>query len=364
MRLFDRYGARALQQGLGILCVVVALCVLASGCGNSDRAAGARPATGDPADSTDGTDTTASGASGGTASTHTTDARARVGAERLCRDALAEVSGTISDPELGEISGVVTGWAHPGALWVHNDSGAPSVLWAVDPTGAVLGHFTVQGAENVDWEDIAIGTAPSGDQAPIYLADIGDNFGTTRPNDDPPTIYRLPEPADLPAGSAEATAGPAEAFVIAYPDGAHDAEALVADPLTGEVFIVTKQWDGTPAGLYAIPAEIVGADAAPGAPVTVQRAADVSATAGILVTGADISRDGTMIALRSYGDVLLWDRDPGHSVAETLAKPPACSMPIVERQGEAVAFDPDGLGLVTIGEGEGASVNRLRVPAG
>ena len=33
----------------------------------------------------------------------------------------------------------------------------------------------------------------------------------------------------------------AEEFRLSYPDGPHDAEALLVDPVTGDLFIVTKE---------------------------------------------------------------------------------------------------------------------------
>lgn len=338
-----------------------------------DRAGASVSSTGDPSDTTAGTGATEPG---GTAAPHAEV----VSAETLCAEAVADSSGAVTVPELTEISGVVAGSGPSEVLWVHNDSGATNLIWALGPDGAVSGRFMVQGAEAIDWEDIAIDASSSGEPASLYLADTGDNFAAARSADDPPTIYRIPEPdvsatlqgADAAAdaterggeateGSAEATER-AEAFTISYGDGAHDVEALISDPLTGDVFVITKQWDGTASGVFRLPAGIVRAPTAPEEPTPVERVAEVASTAGMLVTAADISRDGTLIALRSYGDVLLWDRDPQRSVAETLANPPTCTRPVEEHQGEAVGFDPDGRGLVTIGEGEDAPVNRLRLP--
>ena len=67
----------------------------------------------------------------------------------------------------------------------------------------------------VDWEDIAI------DGKTIYIGDIGDN-AAVRPSI---VVYRVTEPA-LTAKSVNATT-----FTLRYPDGPHDAEALMVDPL-------------------------------------------------------------------------------------------------------------------------------------
>lgn len=345
-----------MRRSLSALCLFVALTALTFGCGDSDRA---DTATNSSVDTDHTADTTAPPSTEVASPTI-------VGVERLCTDAVAGSSGPITDPELVEISGVAASRNQPDVLWVHNDSGSPNAIWAIDPDGAVLGRFTVNGVGAFDWEDIAIDAAHTDDLSYLYIADTGDNFATSRSEDNPARIYRVPE-LDVATGEpsmGEAATEPAEAFTIAYADGAHDAEALLADPLTGDVFVISKQWDGTAAGLYLLPDDVIRAGAAPAAATTMQRVTDVAATAGTLVTAADISSDGTKVGLRTYGDVLLWDRDPDHSIAETLAAPPTCTRALDEAQGEAVAFDPDGEGLVTISEGEGVLLNWLRVPEG
>ena len=69
-----------------------------------------------------------------------------------------------------------------------------------------------------------------------------------------------------------------------------------------------------------------------------------------------MSPDGTVIVLRTYRDLRLWNRDPDESVADALAGPPACSVAVAEPQGEAVAFTADGRGFVTVSEGAGVPV--------
>ena len=48
-------------------------------------------------------------------------------------------------------------------------------------------------------------------------------------------IYRIPEPQPL-----DATTGPAESWVGVYPDGPHDAEALLVST-AGQLYVVTKE---------------------------------------------------------------------------------------------------------------------------
>jgi hypothetical protein len=70
-----------------------------------------------------------------------------------------------------------------------------------------------------------------------------------------------------------------------------------------------------------------------------------------LITAADISPAGTKIIVRTMTKAYLWERDPNTSLAQALRRIPL-RLPIQkELQGEAIGFDPDGMGYYTIGEG-------------
>jgi hypothetical protein len=60
----------------------------------------------------------------------------------------------LQDPLLNEVSGVVASRVHTPDLWVHNDSGGEPAVYAIRPNGALLGAYTIDGATNVDWEDM------------------------------------------------------------------------------------------------------------------------------------------------------------------------------------------------------------------
>ncbi len=104
-------------------------------------------------------------------------------------------------------------------------------MFALRARRLLVRPHAITGAEAVDWEDIATGPAPGGG-ALLYLADIGDN-ARARERD-----RRLPR-ARAAAGRV-APSAPAERLRLRYPDGAHDAEALLVDPRTGTLVIVTK----------------------------------------------------------------------------------------------------------------------------
>ena len=259
------------------------------------------------------------------------------------------VAGEVGEPALVEVSGLAASRVHDGVLWAHNDSGDQPRVFALEEDGAPLGVYAVEGAENVDWEDVAVGPGSDGSSA-LYLGDIGQNGGFR----DPVTVYRVPEPDAAPDGTGGTLAG-AEALELTYPSGSVDAEALLVDPVTGDLIVVTKVIEGTSTILRAAADDLV-----PGAPITMEEAGTVTVTdpgpvdgatfPGTLVTGADISPDGSVVVLRTYKEVLVHARPEGASVAEALAGEP-CAVPVPgEPQGEAVAVTGAGDALVTISE--------------
>src|SRR5262245_55994952 len=67
-----------------------------------------------------------------------------------------------SSTSLSETSGIVGSPSLPGTLWVHNDSGNSASFFAISSAGSLQGQFSLSGATNTDWEDIAIGPKSGG----------------------------------------------------------------------------------------------------------------------------------------------------------------------------------------------------------
>lgn len=321
------------RSAVGILVVVALALTPAAACGGGGSGGGGdeRP-------------------DGGAGSTTSTSAPGPTAAA-LCAGARpVRPPGRVAQSALTEASGLVASLTNDGILWSHNDSGGAPEVFAMDGDGGDRGRWVLAGAQAVDWEDIARAPGAGGHGDVLYLGDIGDN-NAQRPSI---TVYRAPEPTVGP-GTTGGTVADVEALHLTYADGPHNAETLLADPVTGDLFIVTKVFDGT-AGAYRISAGV-----AAGASVTITRAGHVAVRAGQLITGGDVSPDGSLVALRTYTSVLVWDRAKGQSVAEALAKPP-CSAPApTEPQGEALAFEPDGRGYITVSEGANPALNRFRL---
>jgi hypothetical protein len=281
------------------------------------------------------------------ASTATAPApRAAAARPALCNRLHATISGRVSAPAATELSGLALSRTQPRVLWTHNDSGDRARVLAVTATGRLLADIAVTGAANVDWEDVALGPARGGGDA-LYIADTGDNDARRREV----VVYRVPEPS-VRGGGPAATA-PAARLVLRYPGGARDAEALLVDPDTGALLLVTKSFDGD-AGIY-----VAGRPAAARATV-LRRGGRLSLGGGEAITGASVSADGRTIVLRTYDRALVWTRRPREALAQALRRRPCAARAdlLAEGQGEAIALTRDGRGFYTVPEGRRPAVRR------
>jgi hypothetical protein len=245
-------------------------------------------------------------------------------------------SALVSIPSLPEASGLAIG-SSSNRLWMHNDSGAPELV-AVDVKGAVAGRLTLRGAQVEDWEALAAG--PCGTGRCLYVGDIGDNNAKRKQI----TIYRLPEP-DTSTRSVQA-----EAFHASYPDGAHDAEALLVAP-DGSLFVITKG-DTGPIAVYKFPREMrAGATAKL---ERVGRAIAESPGDAARITDGAFSADGRWVVLRT-NSALIFYRGDAFMRGDFREVRRVDISGLKEPQGEAVVF---GSGNTVYLGGEGGGGKR------
>jgi hypothetical protein len=277
----------------------------------------------------------------------------------------------LADHHITESSGIVASRRNPGVYWTHNDSGARAEIFAFDMKGRALARFRVTGATHVDWEDIAAGGG-AGDTAVLYIGDIGDN---NRLRNDT-AIYRVWEPeVDPEKTGQEGQTLLAEKYPFVYPDGHHDAETLLVDPKTEEIFIITKEESGV-SGVYRFPMPLRRNHV-----VTLEKVTTVTFTnpfvfrgraVGKLATGGDISPDGTHLVIRTYTDAYEWTIKPGEPLVETFKRKP--KMILVPWMGsvaggrfqigqfEAICYTQNGQALLTTSEGAPCPLWKVPLP--
>jgi len=235
----------------------------------------------------------------------------------------SEVVCRFSDDRFVEISGITRSQIHADVLWLHNDSSYGPYIYAVSATDCTtLARIEIDGIEARDLEDIASGVDPAG-RPVLWLGDIGDN------RDSWPFvwIHRIREPAELVDQVVRA-----RTYRFTYPDGSHDAEALLADPASQQLWVATKKLArGT---IYALPDPL--------RPKQLNTATPLGQVGG-LVTGGAVSPDGNRYVLRDYVNAIIYSGlPPGNEVARI-------DLP-VQFQGEAITWTADGSALLIASE--------------
>lgn len=243
----------------------------------------------------------------------------------------AALTGRFAAARLTESSGVAVSHAHPGILWTHNDSGDGPYVYATDLHGSDRGAVRVAGARAVDWEDIALGPCPRVGRDCLYLGDIGDNL--QRRSSVSIYVVTEPRPPASPADTQRVTET-ARAVRLRYPDGPHDAEALYVSPRDSAIYIVSKGRGG-PIRLYRVPPGAWETQRTVTAELVQTLAIRPDPSAGRLVTGAAIRRDGRLVAVRTYTEVYFFTPEDG---GRLVAAGPVCPIGGLERVGEAVDF--------------------------
>jgi hypothetical protein len=318
--------------------VVVALFGAAAACGSTEEAGA--PASGSGGTSETGASSAATaggaggrGAGGGGAGGQAID---------YCAACAAPVQvGALSAPALIEASGLAASAVHAGVYYAQNDSGNAASVFAFDVRGADQGEYRLTGTNNVDWEDLARGPCPAG--SCIYVGDIGDN-DQVRPSY---VVYRFAEPRTLATGAHDVTP---ERLPFRYPDGSHNAETLLLDPVTSEMAIVTKSAAG--ARLYVFPKPLT-----PGVEMVLEDKGAITPPRGLaLVTGGSVHPGSRGVLLRTYTGVFFYPKSEGQTLADALTGT-ACALPAAdEPQGETVAWTAQGEGYLTVSEGGSAPI--------
>lgn len=248
--------------------------------------------------------------------------------------------GEVGGGHLDEISGIAASRLHRGFFWVHNDSGDTNRVYLLDEFGELYGEMWLAGCSARDWEDIAVGPGPEPDQSYIYIGDIGDNLGVHRERH----ICRVPEPVRLSLSASRLSnfnlKAQAQELTVIFNDRARDAETLLLDPNTNDLYIVTKRESAVYVYYLPYPQPFGG-----------QTRVDPLGTIPISgVTGGDISPDGRELLLKTNSAVYYWRRAENQSWYDTMAQPARRAPYVREPQGEAIGWTATGDGYVTVSE--------------
>jgi hypothetical protein len=249
---------------------------------------------------------------------------------------------TMKDPAMVELSGI---WADKDRWYMVNDGGEKATVVVVRKDCTIERQIVGQ-VDPFDVEDL--GRAPDGT---FLLADGGDN-----------NLER-----DTAALIALTPAGKSTLYRLTYPDGKHDAEALLVGA-NGAPYFITKEVGN--AGVYSPIRQLASPGPTPMKKVATIKLAATDTPGGPVpgpvgsrtITGGTVSPDGTVVAVRTYTDAYLYSA-PDKDILKALnSKPVRVPLPN-EAQGEAIAFDPDG-SLVSASEKTGQPVRLVAKASG
>lgn len=278
--------------------------------------------------------------------------------ERTSQYEQPRVVGEIKSVEITESSGLAASPCQQNVFWTHNDSGDGPYIYAIDSSGANLGTWNVQNAENTDWEDLAAFKDSNG-QCFLFIGEIGNTEKAERMEH---KIYRVREPVvtQQNSNSSRNDTAPtelADVMIFRYPDASHDAESLLVHPRTGEIYILTKHRN-KPSSIYKIQP-----DFGTGGVTTAQKIAEVSVPAipnGFL-TGGSISPDGIRVVVCDYAAAYELMLPSGIENFDEIWKQKPVAIDLGRRkQGEAISYSADGTSIFATSEKRGSPLIEVK----
>jgi hypothetical protein len=225
-----------------------------------------------------------------------------------------------SDPAITEASALVVDDRH---FLTTNDSSHTGAVFTVDGSGDTVG-VTHWSEHPHDPEALAPGGAGY-----VWVGDIGDNTG------DRSSV----EIARVPVGPGDRTVHPTT-YRLTYRGGATDAETLLRDPITGRLYIASKNVFG--GVLYAVPEQLDASG--PNRMKPVGRVLPVA-------TDGSFFPDGKHLVIRNYSTAVVYAW-PSLQPVGSFALPH-------QRQGEGIAVADDGRVYLS---SEGPRARVLEVP--
>ncbi|MBL8060058.1 MAG: hypothetical protein JNK63_04995 [Chthonomonas sp.] len=248
---------------------------------------------------------------------------------------------TITNQVINESSGIAPSRRYPGEYYTHNDSGDSARFFRVGPSGDIRGTYSLKGVQARDWEDMA--SAQIDGKNYLYFGDIGDNNSQYSSV----FIYRVEEPT----GAGNQEIANFQKYEVTYPGGARNAETLMVDPKTGDIWIVEKKTGS--GSIYRL--------RKPGksGKYKFERRGSISFPDGLapmrVITGGAVAPDGKHLVMRTYAFAYEFPI-PGKGMESFLETTCSRIQTPPQVQGEAITYALDSNRLVTTSEGTPCAV--------
>lgn len=243
---------------------------------------------------------------------------------------------------LEEASGLVESITQPNHFWTLNDSGHPAEVFLIDAKAQIKLVCKLEGIENRDFEDITLAIDPRDGKTYVYAADIGDNQEKFKVK----LIYRFEEP--ILSTETEISITKFDTIKIVLEDRVRDTEAIMIEPKTNDLYLVSKREDSV--RLYQVKFPF-SKDT-----LTAKRLAILPFHK---IVAANLSMDGKEVLMKDYEKVFYWKNERNLSLQELLLTKPTELAYERERQGEAICWARDGKGYYTLSEAVRGEMGKL-----
>ena len=245
------------------------------------------------------------------------------------------------DPSLvTECSGLVQSLRYDGIFWALGDSGSASAIAPVTADGRLArawsGSVRIEGVRNYDWEDLALDGKGN-----LIIADVGNNSGRRKQL----MLHFVKEPRP-----GTAVVRPDHTLRVHYedqrePSPDYDCEAVFC--AGDRIFLLTKHRSDKRTRLYRLESDSTKKSN----PLRLVDSFEI----GGMVTAADVSPDGKLVAVLTYTSLWVFEFDPATG---NIFRRGMRWTPVFAWQAEAAAFH--GNDAVVIAN-EGGQLYRVSV---
>ena len=248
--------------------------------------------------------------------------------------------GKIDPALVSECSALVQSLRYDGIFWALGDSGNASAIVPVTADGKLArgwsGPVRVEGYKNYDWEDLALDAKGN-----LIIADVGNNRGRRKQL----MLHFINEPRP-----GTAVVRPTRTLRVHYEDQReaspdYDCEAVFC--AGDRIYLLTKHRSDKRTRLYRLDGESTKKSN----PLRLVDSFEI----GGMVTAADVSPDGKLVAVLTYTSLWVFEFDPASG---NIFRRGMRWTPVFAWQAEAVAFH--GNDAVVIAN-EGGQLYRVSV---
>lgn len=255
-------------------------------------------------------------------------------------------SGTITNNEINEASGIAVSRIHEDIVWVINDSGNSPLVFAVNSKGEHIASLKIKGVKNNDWEDMASFNYKG--KPYILIADVGDNRAKRKKY----FLHIIQEP-DIKKYShtSPVPIKPSWSITFTYEDGPRDCESVAVDIINEKILLLSKR--DRPPVLYELPLNkrknIVAKRRGLIKSLPKPTQNDIRLTKYFNYTtrptAMDISEDGLSAVILTYANAYYFNlEDPGDWLSAFLTHPKEIILPFLN-QAESVCFGKDATSI-------------------